>query len=215
MLQHYPLLALMITQLLAVSLPGADFFMIIRQSLKHGRVIGIITALGVTSGAAIYCSATVFGLGWLKANANWLMHTIAILGSLYLIYMGSQCLFKPQPTSAQVSTHSETQLTQKPYHAYLIGLATNLSNPKVVVYYLSILPLFFTTSNSMGHKLALIVVLMAIALIWFVFVALIMGHNKLRGSIQRFIFLVEYVFGVVLWIFAALLLWHFLLSGLV
>ena len=93
MLHHYPLIALLITQLMAVALPGADFFMIIRQSLKHGRLIGILTALGVTSGAAIYCSVTIFGLGWLKSNAQWLMSTIAILGSVYLIYMGWQCLF--------------------------------------------------------------------------------------------------------------------------
>lgn len=210
MQQHYPLIALLITQLMAVALPGADFFITIRQSLKHGRVLGVLTALGVTTGASVYCGATVFGLGWLKANASWLMSFIAIAGSIYLLYMGWQCLFKSQAHSLEVDSGLQKPLAQKPYQAYLIGLATNLSNPKVIVYYLSILPLFLANANSLAYRLLIFLCLAGIALLWFVLVALVMGHNKVRAWTQRFMSVIEILFGIILWVFAGLLLWHFL-----
>lgn len=210
--QHYSLLALLVTQLMAVSMPGADFFVTVRQSLKWGRWLGVLTALGVTTGASVYCAATVFGLGWLKANASWLMSVIASVGSVYLFYMGWQCLFRANSPSLEVDTSRQQTLYPTPWKAYLTGLATNLSNPKVVVYYLSILPLFLANANSLTYRLVIFASLAGIALVWFVFVALLMGHNKVRSLTQRFMTIIEFLFGIMLWAFAGLLLWHFLLA---
>ena len=125
---------------LGVMSPGPDFAVVTRQSLALGRAAGVWTAAGIGSGILFHVAYGLFGLRWLTQQFPWSLNAIAIAGATFLVWMGLQAL-RAQPQAIQ---DDSTQPAQRGngWRNYGIGLATNLLNPKIAVFYLSVFPQF-------------------------------------------------------------------------
>ncbi|WP_299440736.1 LysE family translocator [uncultured Aquimarina sp.] len=119
--------------------PGADTIYIITRSIAQGKKAGIYSVLGIGSGAIIHIMLAGFGLSILLTKSILLFNVIKWIGAIYLIYLGIRMLLdKSKLFSDKQIEFEKTDL----WKIYKQGFWTNLLNPKVAIFFLSLLPQF-------------------------------------------------------------------------
>ena len=196
------LLTLFIVQLIAVSLPGPDFLIVVRNTLKHGRLVGYLCSLGITTGVLLFATIAVFGLSLIGKDYHWVLDIVSVLGACFLLYMSYKCFTSKQHLTDKEMTQGERSSKKQ---AWVTGLLTNLSNPKVIVFFLSILPLFMQDYHSFGYHIAVILVIIITTMLWFFMITTIIGHKLIRQFFMDYSHILEKVFGTVLILFAVAL----------
>jgi threonine/homoserine/homoserine lactone efflux protein len=123
--------------------PGQDTALTIRNTLLGGRRGGVFTALGVSSGQAVWTVAAAVGLSALLQASEPAFVAVKLAGAAYLIYLGAQSLVRAarrRPTTLRPSSRRSEALPAKA--AFRQGLLSNLGNPKMAVFFTSLLPQF-------------------------------------------------------------------------
>lgn len=116
---------------LVTLLPGADFALVLRAAASHGRASGAWTAVGVAAGVLAWAAATAAGLSALLAAAPSALLVLRTAGGIYLVGLGIRtAIARPGPRPGQGPAAG----------GFPTGLAANLTNPKVGVFYLSVVP---------------------------------------------------------------------------
>jgi RhtB (resistance to homoserine/threonine) family protein len=135
------LLTFLVVSLVVICTPGPDTALTIRNSLTGGRRGGVATAAGVSGGQLVWTVASVVGLAALLQTSQVLLEWLRLLGAGYLIYLGLRSL-----VSAWRSAGSEVDravpVRQSSGAAFRQGVISNLANPKMVAFFLSLLPQF-------------------------------------------------------------------------
>jgi len=134
--------------------PGADTLLVLTQGTRSGSRAALACALGVNTGLICWATLTVAGLTALLATVPWAYRTIQVGGAAYLVCLGVAGLIHRRracttaaPTAdvsatAAVAIPAPTPADATPSHAFRRGLVTNLLNPKVGIFYVSLLPQF-------------------------------------------------------------------------
>jgi threonine/homoserine/homoserine lactone efflux protein len=165
MLGH--LVAFFGVSLVVIVTPGPDTALTVRNALLGNRRSGIATAVGVVSGQGMWALLSAAGLASLLERSQPAFETVRLAGAGYLIYLGVRALAgavrhrRPDPWDS----HCEA-LTMRPRTAYRQGLISNLANPKMVVFFLSLLPQFTGAHASFVTLLALGVLFCALTFVW-------------------------------------------------
>lgn len=105
---------------------------------------GVFTALGVSSGLAIWALAASAGIAALLVASEPLFVALKMIGAAYLIYLGVISLWSAlaKRSFAQSSRSERPRRRVSAFAAYRIGLISNLSNPKIAAFFTSLLPQF-------------------------------------------------------------------------
>ena len=138
-----PLIAFVGIAALVICTPGPDTAMTIRNALLGGRSAGLATALGVSTGLAIWALATSAGLVALLIASEPLFLAVKYAGAAYLIWLGVQSLraaFGPSALQQAIAQPATGGL--RPRQAYMQGVLSDLSNPKIAAFFSSMLPQF-------------------------------------------------------------------------
>ena len=137
-----------------VLIPGPDFAVVTKNTLAGGRRRGRWTALGVSSSNLVQGAAAAAGLGALIVRVQPLFEAIKWAGVAYLAYMGAQAVrsavrgqYPPGLDGVPASWDGLTGWRQ--------GFVSNITNPKVLVFYLAVLPQFLTPGAGLGWLLVL------------------------------------------------------------
>lgn len=128
------LFAVALITILAVISPGADFAMVTRNSLLHGRPAGLLASLGIAMGVQLHVLYTMLGVGLLIQNSPQWFAVIKAAGAIYLIYVGYKT-FTSGPTS---SAGSGTPGGLNALGALRSGFLTNALNPKTTMFVVSV-----------------------------------------------------------------------------
>jgi threonine/homoserine/homoserine lactone efflux protein len=158
------LLAFAAVAAVVIVTPGQDTALTIRNTLAGGRRGGVATALGVSSGQAVWALATSVGLAALLVASEQVFLGLKLLGAAYLVALGAQALWRAWlghragPTSGDHPLRGGT--------AYRQGLLSNLGNPKMAVFFTSLLPQFASESSAFFELLALGLLFCAMTLAW-------------------------------------------------
>ena len=155
--------------LLVILSPGQDTALTIRNTLLGGRGGGIATAAGVVTGLATWTVASSAGLAALLVASQPLFLAVRLAGAAYLIFLGLQALYGAVVKGAQrtdaVRPAKGPRLRRAV--AYRQGLISNLSNPKIVVFFLSLFPQFVDRGEaSLARLLLLGLIFCSITLTW-------------------------------------------------
>lgn len=119
--------------------PGIDTVLVLRTALSEGSRQASSAALGIVTGCLIWGLTVAIGLGVLLAASPLLFELIKLAGALYLIWLGCRMFVRPR----QIETVGADAVARTPGGSWVFrGLATNLLNPKAVIFYLSLLPHF-------------------------------------------------------------------------
>ena len=180
-------LTLALVQLLALMSPGPDFFFISQTAISRSSREALMGVLGVTLGVAVWAGVALLGLNLLLEKMAWLHQLIMLGGGLYLMWMGYQLLRSArrqhlQPQGQQVQP--EPALA-KPGRTFLRGLLTNLSNPKVVIYFGSVFSLFVGNDVSSLQRGGIYLLILLETLGWFILVATVFALPWMRRKYQR------------------------------
>nr|WP_249206369.1 LysE family translocator [Burkholderia multivorans] len=147
------LLAFGLVSLGMVLTPGPNMIYLISRSICQGRRAGLVSLGGVALGFVFYMFCAAFGITALVLTVPYAYDALRVAGALYLAYLAWQAL-KPGGRSAfqvrQLSPDSRRKL-------FTMGFVTNLTNPKIAVMYLSLLPQFISPGHGsvLAQSLAL------------------------------------------------------------
>ncbi|KFM95613.1 LysE family translocator [Bacillus clarus] len=138
MVSFSTLLAFALVSLSMVCSPGPNMIYLISRSITQGRMAGVISLLGIMLGFIIYIIATMFGLTVLFLAVPVVYEAVKWAGAAYLLWLAWNSI-KPGTTSIM---EPRTISIEPPRKLFLMGLMTNLLNPKIAILYVSLLPQF-------------------------------------------------------------------------
>lgn len=156
------LLAFALTFFVFAASPGPDNFTIFTRTISGGLKAGIAYGLGTVTGILVFLTLGLAGLSYAAQALAPYMVFIRFAGATYLIWMGISLWFsKPAETPAGNINTSHGSLLK----TYLTGVALNIGNPKMPLFYLAILPNVAAGSVSLGGYAELVVTILAVELI--------------------------------------------------
>jgi threonine/homoserine/homoserine lactone efflux protein len=126
---------------LIIITPGQDTALTIRNTLLGGRRSGVFTAAGVSAGQACWTLAASAGLAALLRASEPAFVALRLAGAAYLVFLGLQALVGAI-RGGRNSSRGATQPRLPPAKAFRQGLVSNLGNPKMAVFFISLLPQF-------------------------------------------------------------------------
>ena len=135
------LVAFLAVSAVVICTPGQDTALTIRNTLGGGRPSGIATAGGVALGQAIWTIAASVGVVALLSASEPVFHGLKLAGAAYLVYLGMQSLFAAMHR-ADPSREVRRDTPLAPSRALRQGVVSNLGNPKMAVFFASLLPQF-------------------------------------------------------------------------
>jgi threonine/homoserine/homoserine lactone efflux protein len=146
--------------------PGQDTALTIRNTLAGGRRSGVSTAAGVAAGQAVWTVAASAGVVALLTASEPVFRALKLVGAAYLVYLGVLSLWAAfTRTAHEHRVRSGAPLT--PGRALRQGLLSNLGNPKMAVFFASLLPQFAPEGGaSFAVLLALGFLFCAMTLAW-------------------------------------------------
>ncbi|MCJ1783779.1 LysE family translocator [Mammaliicoccus sciuri] len=135
----------LITVLIICITPGIDMMFILNRSISQGRDAGLYSALGVSVGAVVHTVLSGLGLSVILQTSVVLFTIIKIVGAVYLIYLGIQMFI-----SKQSSISIKKTVYQSRRKLFVQGVITNVTNPKVALFFISFIPQFISVDNQYG-----------------------------------------------------------------
>ncbi|MBA3805808.1 MAG: LysE family translocator, partial [Acidobacteria bacterium] len=125
------LLVFAVTEFLLSLTPGPAVFLVVSQGMKAGFKPSLRGTLGILSGNAIYFALSALGLGALLLASATLFQVIKYVGAAYLIFIGVKMLVSRSETQ---KAGEQTVTPGRSLRLFSQGLATQLSNPKAIVF---------------------------------------------------------------------------------
>ena len=121
--------------------PGPDTLFVLASGLRHRAAGAVAAALGIATGSTLHGLAAALGVSALLATVPWFFEALRFAGAAYLAYLGLRALRAAQ---APRPTHSAAPppAAASPLRVYRQAVITNQLNPKVIVFYLALLPQF-------------------------------------------------------------------------
>jgi len=113
------------------------------RGIAQGAKAGIVSALGVSIGLLGHTVLAAFGLGALLMASELIFTVLKYLGASYLVYLGIRLIFRQ---SSEFEIDKPTDNTFK--KLFLEGSLSNMSNPKVTIFYFAFLPQFISADIS-------------------------------------------------------------------
>ena len=180
-----PYLAFLGVSLLVICTPGQDTALTIRNTVVGGRRSGVATALGVASGQATWTIATSAGLAVVLMASAPLFLAVRLAGAAYLIYLGGRSLLAAARDREAAGGRS---LPPAARTAFVQGFLSNLSNGKMIAFFISLLPPFAGSHPSLVLLLALGFNFCLLTLAWltgYAFAVERMGRWFRRSGVRR------------------------------
>lgn len=193
------ILAVSLIHMLAVSSPGPDFFLEIKNTLQYSRKIGIYTGLGFALGNIFHISYSIFGVQYIDNNP-WLMNVVQVLGAIYLIFIGLQAfgIIKSKLEVKKKESEQKQVNEISILEAVKMGVITNLLNAKAALYFISIFTVVISPSSPKSLSFAIGFIMIIITFIWFSLVAYFFTKPKIKSLYLKQEGLINKILGSVL-----------------
>ena len=173
-------------------IPGVDTALVTKNAIARGRTAAFFTTFGICVGCLCHATASSLGLSVVLRESARVYEWVKLAGAGYLIYIGIRSLWTarnlpPSPSAECVATSCAARVGL--FRSFSEGLATNLLNPKVAIFYLTFLPQFIAPGELVLRKsllLASIHVLMG--LLWLCSYAMLLDRMSAvltRPSVRR------------------------------
>ena len=185
------LLAFLGVSALVIVTPGQDTALTIRSTLLGGRRAGVLTAVGVSTGQAVWTLAASAGITALLLASEPAFLAVKLAGSVYLFFLGGQMLVRALRRAGVPADVVPAFAGLTPATAYRQGVVSNLGNPKMAVFFTSLLPQFSPESGPrFAAFLALGLCFCAMTAAWLIAYAFAVARARdvfERPRIRRFV----------------------------
>ena len=188
-------LSLLVVWLTANVSPGPDIAQVIRLGV-HSRKAGIFGGLGINTGAAIWITGSLLGLSALVNTHPGVLTFLQLIGGSYLMWMGFGALRAGLfPQREQAAEQEELSGEISALRAWLTGTATNMSNPKALLFFGAVFAQFITPGMGWEWHAIILVVLLSTGIAWFTVLAI--AVDTISEKLVRNARIIDAVTGVV------------------
>ncbi len=144
------LVLFVVTSLVVIVTPGQDMILVMSRSITQGSAAGVAAAAGVSTGLLGHTLLAGLGLGSILLASETLFVVLKLVGAAYLIYLGVRLLLTGTASFELVG------LRAVPLRRLFVeGALSNLSNPKIAIFYFAFLPQFMAADTQHPTRLLL------------------------------------------------------------
>ena len=159
--------------------PGPDMSVLMSQTIASGRRAGIAAVLGTSLGSVVHTLAAALGLSALLAASATAFGVLQVVGALYLAWLAVDTLRRGSSLSVRPGAPASAG------HSFRLALLVNLTNPKVVLFFVTFLPQFVSVGDpNPGGRLAFLGLFM-IAFSLPLGLALVYGAERVAAGLRR------------------------------
>ncbi|HOZ65277.1 MAG TPA: LysE family translocator [Burkholderiaceae bacterium] len=182
-------LLFIVASLVLIITPGQDMILVMSRSVALGAAAGVVTAAGVSVGLVGHTILATLGLGAVLRTSEWLFLALKLVGAAYLIYLGIG-LLRTKSTALVVEAASSRSLGR----LFFDGALSNVSNPKIAVFYFAFLPQFVLPGASHPTLSVFVLGLLFAALTFVVkgpvgfFAGMLSGWLRARPSVLAWLY---------------------------
>lgn len=199
--------------------PGPDTVQLLRLGSRSRRN-AVFAAVGICTGNVIWPVVTMLGLAALIATFPWILTILYLGGGAFLLRMGFGAFrggradlrtraSVPVPRSDASPAVDPTPATTIPHlndaQAWRLGLATNLSNPKALLFFGSVFAQFLPVGISIPERIAVLVMMTVSGLAWFSSFAYLVSNPAWSTRLKKFNPWIEIIAGIVFMILGGFL----------
>ena len=192
------LFAFVAVSAIVICTPGQDTALTVRNTLAGGRRSGIATAGGVAVGQFAWTLAASVGVVALLSASEPVFQGVRLAGAAYLVYLGGHSLLSAARRRTSPAKTRRPGEPLVPARALRQGVLSNLGNPKMAVFFASLLPQFAPTGGgSFPVLLGLGLFFCSMTFAWLTLYAVAVARigRVLTGTVRR---MLDAVTGVVL-----------------
>lgn len=131
--------------IVVIVIPGPDTLLVAKNSLLHGRAVGLETALGVAGGLLVWTIASAVGVAAVVHDSAVAFAVLKLCGAVYLIWLGAQSLRGNRQRAISTQANTPHRRSESAPRGFRQGFLSNLANPKVAVFFTSLLPQFISS----------------------------------------------------------------------
>ncbi|MEG3694556.1 LysE family translocator [Vibrio coralliirubri] len=164
-------------------IPGPNALLVLSTALTQRKLFAFVNVLGVSCGFFFHAFISANGISLLLSNTPMAFEGLKWAGVLYLVWLGYnhfRAALRAQEGVLSVVSASGSKL----YSQFFKGLLTNLLNPKIVLFYLSIFPQFVSTEAIVTDSLILGAIQASVVSMWFL-VVILMADTFKRLLVQK------------------------------
>jgi threonine/homoserine/homoserine lactone efflux protein len=188
------------TLIIAIT-PGPDMTLFVGRAISQGRAAGLACMAGAMTGILIHTLLVSLGLSALIVASPKAFLALKIVGAAYLIWLAFQAIRRGSAFSPETGTGRKRSL----FHNWLTGVAIDLLNPKIVLFFMTFLPQFVSASDPYAPHKLLFLGLLFIPISLPVVVPMVLaadGFSRLLRKAPRVMRVVDYMFAGVFSAFA-------------
>ena len=161
-----------IAHLIALTSPGPDTAIIIRQVNLHGRRAGIYTAFGIGFGIYAHCLLAINGISLFIITNDLYKLIVSLIGGIYIFYLGFMMAF-----SSNNLKDNDQAASSSFYGSFTSGLITNIFNIKAFIFFVSLFSILIDSIDGLFFYIYPIYFSITSAL-WFMFLSYLLTSSS-------------------------------------
>ncbi len=159
-----------LAHLIALTSPGPDTAIVLRQVSLHGRVEGIKAAIGIGLGIYVHCLLAINGISIIILSNDLYKLIISLIGGAYIFYLGMTMFVSNSQLSTEINNNQSK-------NSFLNGLITNIFNIKAFLFFVSLFSIIIDNLNGIYFYIYPIY-FAAMSSIWFIFLSFVVTTSK-------------------------------------
>ncbi|MCB2218709.1 LysE family transporter [Desulfofustis glycolicus] len=168
--------------LVAIS-PGADFAIIVRNSILYSRTTALFTALGIGGSLVAHTTYSLMGLALLISKSIFIFCILKYLGAMYLCYLGIKSIFSKESEDTISEIDHKKKLLK--WQAFQQGFLCNLLNPKAPLFFISFYSVVIPTESDQLVKLLYGIESIVLITLWFVLLSVIISQKLVKEFFSK------------------------------
>ncbi len=179
--------------------PGPSLAVVLRNTISGGRTQGVMTGVGHGIGFSIYAFIAVMGLSSLLLANKKLFYLLQGTGALVLIWLAFNMIIHKQSVGIE-------KYEKSGYKGFYEGFMIAFLNPKILVFLVAVFSQFLIQDITYSGRLIMAMIAGIIDTIWYVFVAAVLAGTTIADILRTNAAIIDRLIGVVLLLFAILLI---------
>ncbi|MET0605875.1 MAG: LysE family translocator [Beijerinckiaceae bacterium] len=161
--------------------PGPDMSLFLARTIAGGRRLGVASAIGANVGCVVHTMLAALGISALIRASATAFLVLKIVGALYLLWLAIDALRRGSALNVRESTGADISVRR----AFLAGVGVNLTNPKVVLFFVTFLPQFVEANDPHAQGKLIFLGLFFVVSNIPLTILMVLGAERLVASLKR------------------------------
>jgi threonine/homoserine/homoserine lactone efflux protein len=161
--------------------PGPDMSLFLAKTISEGRRAGMASMLGAMAGCCVHTLLAALGISALLAASTTAFTVLKVVGALYLLWLAIDAVRHGSALSLRAEGARDSSILR----SFLLGVGINLTNPKIVLFFVTFLPQFVSAGDPHASEKLVFLGLYFVAFSTPLAAGLILGADRLIAALRR------------------------------